>query len=281
MKRILGVLALFGLCAGVAAAQALPDPNIPPGPTYAVGVYNSLSYNYGGVSASGPLRVAVGGGTNQSGVGTITLDVGNVVMKDGRSFSPFSGAVIPPIAIDSGANYEVVTPSSVNCTTPQIIQTCQLTATFGFAHGTGAIVQSGDQGIQEAINDAASKGGGSVFWVIDSGQLTLSTVAATTSFGSITIPTRSVVEGASLRVNTTITGCTGGWSIGNATVTSAYTAANATLAAGTTTDTSTMTLPLVFNTATVAPVVTCTTANATAGIVHARVWGVKIAAPSN
>lgn len=283
MKRIsapLLAIALMICMAPMALAQAFPDPTYPAGDPYAVGFYNSLNYNYGGMSAGGPLRVAVGGGTNASGVGTLTLDYGYVNLKDGSTFNPFGSTVLPPIAVDSGANYEVVTPSAASCSTPQVIQTCQITATFSFAHGTGAIIQSGDQGIQEAINAAAGKGGGAVFWAIDSGTLTLATGAANTTFGNITIPTRSVVLGATARVTTTITGCGGGWSLGFTSGVE-WTAANTTLTAGTTTDSSTLATPLVFNAATTAPVVHCTTANASAGAVHARVWGYKEVAPGS
>lgn len=284
MKRIfaplLTAIAVLVFTA-TAVAQAFPDPNTPPSDSYSVGFYNSLSYNYGGSSAGGPLRVAVGGGTNSSGVGTLTLDYGMVQLRDGRTFNPFgNSASLPPIAVDSGANYEVVTPSAVSCSTPQIIQTCQVTATFSFAHGTGAIVQSGDQGILEAINDASGKGGGAVFWLIDSGSLTLATGAANTTFGNITVPTRSVVLGATARVITTITGCTGGWGLGFSTGVE-WAATNTTLTAGTTTDSSTLATPLVFNAAATAPLVHCTTANASAGAVHARVWGYKEVAPGS
>jgi hypothetical protein len=89
-----------------------------------------------------------------------------------------------------------------------------------------------------------------------------------------------VVSGGSLIVKTTITGCGGGWSLGWSTGTE-ITAANITLTAGTTTDSSTISAPVVFNAAATKPEVFCTTGAATAGAVHARVWGFKHAAPAN
>jgi hypothetical protein len=140
-------------------------------------------------------------------------------------------------------------------------------------------VISGDQGIQEAINDASNNGGGQVFWQIDSGNLTLSTGSQTTNASAILIPTRSVVQGSVARVTTTITGCAGGWSLGFTTGTE-FSAANTTLTAGTTSDSSTLVPNFVFNAAAHVPIVFCTTGAATAGAVHARYWGYKLTAPA-
>lgn len=251
----------------------------PLGPSTALGTYYSPNYNYGQTSKVPPMKITTG--TSASGVGTVTVSFGYFTTPDGRLVYPFTGVgTLPPITLDTGANFETVTPSSVSCSTPSVINTCLITATFSFAHGAGVNIGSGDQGIQEAINDATSQGGGQVFWVLDGGVLTLSTSAANTNIGTVTIPTRSFVMGAVARVTTTITGCTGGWSLGYTSGVE-FTSANTTLTAGTTTDSSTLVAPVIFNAAAIIPVVHCTTANATAGAVHARVWGLKMAPPAN
>jgi hypothetical protein len=280
MKKLLGII-LVAL-----ATLSLPvlGQSTPPSSTYENGTFFSPNYNYGVVSSIPPLRVVTG--TTSTGVGTITLQYGYFTTQDGRLVAPFTGInttngmAIPSITIDSGANQETVTPSSVSCATPQVIATCQVTATFANIHYGGALVQSGDSGIQEAINDASLTGGGAVYWVIDSGPLTLSTSGANTNVSSTKIPTRSTVTGASLLVTTTIGTCAGGWSLGFTSGTE-FTAANTTLTAGTTTDSSTLATPYAFNATAAVPVVHCTTSNASAGKVHARVWGLKIAAPAS
>lgn len=250
------------------------------GPSFAAGTYYSTNYNYGNLSNIPPLEVTIG--TAATGSQTITLAYGTFNAPDGRFIAPFTNIsnnslTIPPITIDTGANLETVTPSAVSCQTPTIINTCTITATFSFVHGNGVRVNSGDQGIVEAINDASLQGGGQVYWILDPGIVTLATGAANTNVGSIAIPTRSVVMGATAKVTTTIGTCTGGWSLGWSTGTE-FTAANTTLTAGTTTDSSTVTLPAVVAAATI-PVVHCTTANASAGAVHSRFWGYKLVAP--
>jgi hypothetical protein len=198
--------------------------------------------------------------------------------------------VFAPITVDaeSSALVETVTPTAYSLVGPQTgtgnVPCAAVTATFANVHSPSQNtyqVISGDQGIQEAINDAALNGGGAVYWQIDSGTLTLNTGSQSTSFGA-NIPVHSVVQGATARVSTTITGCSGGWSLGFSSGTE-FTPANTTLTAGTTTD-STATQALVpdyvFNSTSAPPKVFCTTSAATAGAVHAKVWGLKMAPPA-
>jgi len=243
-------------------------------------VFVSSQYNFG-FGSSSPLTVytysgSVAGGSTS---GTLTLTYGTAYSGPGaKAFVPIATNV--PIAIDTGAAYEVVTPSAVSCSTPSQVGTCSFTATFANPHGPGSVVRSGDQGIQEAINAAAASGGGAVQWFIDSGDpLVLSTSAANTTFG-INIPTRSTVMGGTLLVTTTITGCAGGWSLGFSSGTE-FGAANTNLTAGSSTDSSTLVAAYAFNAAATKPEVHCTTGDATAGAVHARVWGYKQVAPAN
>jgi len=219
--------------------------------------------------------------TGFTGTGSQTMSMlyGYVTLPDGRPFVPFATNV--PLIVDTGSNAETVTPSAVSGCYPLNPNqgVCQVTATFSNAHGNGAIVVSGDQGIQEAINDAGANGGGVVYWSIDPGIVTLSTGAANTNLGSVKIPTRSVVLSASALVTTTIATCAGGWSLGWSTGTE-FTAANTTLTAGTNTDSSTITLPAVVAAATI-PVNKCTTSNASAGAIHPKFVGYKVVAPTS
>jgi hypothetical protein len=261
------------LLASAAFAQA------PVSGSFGHGVYYSPAYAYGSsFTGPGPLRVSVGAA---AGTTTITLTNGYVILTDGRKIYPFTGVPsLPSILIDLGGSSETVTPSSASCSTPEIPNTCQLTATFTYAHGAGATVSSGSGGISEAINDAAINGGGVVYWTIDPGIVTLSTGGANTTLGSVNIPTRSVVLGATARVTTTVTGCSGGWSLGYSSGTE-FGAANTTLTAGTTTDSSTLSYAVAFNASATAPIAKCTTSNATAGAIHPHFWGYKFVAPAN
>jgi hypothetical protein len=220
----------------------------------------------------------------------MTVCPGIVVLPDGRNFQPFAAAngTFSPITVDPQSSVsETVTPTASSLTSAPVgfpnTQPCvSVTATFSNAHpGGGSFpnVTSGDQGIQEAINDAALNNGGAVRFVLDPGSVTLATGAANTNIGAIAIPTRSVITVASAKVTTTIATCAGGWSLGWSTGTE-FTAANVTLTAGTTTDSSTVTLPAVVAAATI-PVVHCTTSNASAGAVHAHIEGYKNVAPAN
>jgi hypothetical protein len=276
MKRICLALASILVVAGSAFGQA---PNLPLiNRSYDGGVFYSPAYNYGGNPLTSSLIIDVAPAA--TGAGTITLRFGYVILPDGRRINPFTGvATLPPITISDGTTSETVTPSSASCPTPDQLDTCNLVATFANLHGHGSLVFSGDLGIQEAINDAASFGGGDVFWLIDPGSVTLATGAANTNLGSINIPTRSVVMGASARVTTTIATCAGGWSLGFSTGVE-FTAANTTLTAGTTTDSSTINTPVVYNAAAGLPIAHCTTSNASAGALHARIWGYKHVASS-
>lgn len=278
MKRIIQffLVALTALSLPCAFAQS---PTRPFGPSLSVGVFYSPDYNYGAVSSIPPLKITTG--TTATGAGTVTLAFGYVTLPDGRQITPFTGVTtIPAITIDTGAALETVTPSSVSCATPFIINTCQITATFSNVHGNGVNIISGDQGITEAINDASLQGGGQVYWVIDPGIVTLATGAANTNLGTVNIPTRSFAVGAVARVTTTIVTCAGGWSLGFSSGTE-FTAANTGLTAGTTTDSSTLVAPVVFNAAATVPIAHCTTSNASAGAIHPRFWGYKMAPPAN
>lgn len=243
---------------------------------------------YAALDYAGWQAQVLSGGSTAGGAYSLTLQTPFAVSGNGRAFNPFTTSI--PIAVGNGANAEVVTPSSVTgCgvnaapTTP-----CVITATFSNGHGQGELLMSGDFGIAEAIADASSQGGGMVLWQID-GTTTLATGSANTNLSSqivqggttVNIPVHSVVMGAAGRVTTTIGTCAGGWSLGYSTGVE-FTPANTNLTAGQTSDT-TATLAnlyaVAYNAAAGPVIIHCTTSNASAGALHARVWGYKMVSP--
>jgi len=285
MKKIVALLALTGLFAGLVLHTVSPRrakaQSASAQFSRAVGVFDSTKYSQWGAF--------ILTGNTATGSQTITVCPAMLALPDGPVIQPMAPAnsVFSPITIDgqSSALVETVTPTAYSLVSPQSgtgnVPCAAITATFANLHSasysTNQVI-SGDQGIQEAINDSSLNGGGLVFWQIDPGVVTLNTGGQSTSLGSIKIPTRSVVSSATARVTTTITGCTGGWSLG---ITGTeFGAANTTLAAGTTTDTSALVPNYAFNSAAALPVAYCTTAAASAGAIHAHVVGYKLSAPA-
>lgn len=282
VKKVLSAVALAALLAALAVfygpsirAQLAGGPS---SQSYAAGVYYSPNYSWRGFTET---SVAAGAGQ------TVILGPDLITLPDGRQVHQFGAAdnQLLPVAFDIGANNETVTPTAVSvvsCPTAGDFappaQCVSFTGTFSNAHGLHTFIGSSSQGISEAINDAGSNGGGLVFWQIDPGIVTLSTSGANTNAGSINIPTRSVVMSATARVTTTIGTCAGGWSLGFTSGTE-FSAANTTLTAGTTTDSSTLTLPAIMSGAATPPIIHCTTSNASAGAVHPKFAGYKLAAP--
>ena len=74
-------------------------------------------------------------GNTATGAQTITLAFGQVATPFGISFNPVVGGA--SITVGGPTNAETVSISSASCTTPQIYETCQLTATFSNTHGRG------------------------------------------------------------------------------------------------------------------------------------------------
>jgi hypothetical protein len=150
VKNTLFIIGALLLALSVAA-------QVPVGPTTFGGRVDALSFAYGAQGQGAALVVGAGGGSAGTSY-SITLNYGKSTSGGtGYPFYPFSSAVLPSIAIGSGATYEVVTPSSASCTTGQAnsYQQCSITASFTYAHGAGDIVRSGDSGLIEAINFAA------------------------------------------------------------------------------------------------------------------------------
>jgi hypothetical protein len=286
MRKIFAVTAAIAIVAGLAWWMAAPRRvKAQSGSAQfsrVVGVFDSTKYNTWGAF--------ILAGNTATGSQTITVCPAMFALPDGRVIQPMAPAngVFAPVTIDAqSALAETVTPTAYSLVAPQSgtgnVPCAAITATFANLHSASlstSQVISGDQGIQEAISDASVNGGGLVYWQIDPGTVTLNTGGQSTSLGNIKIPTRSVVSSATARVSTTITGCSGGWSLGFTSGTE-FGAANTTLTAGTTTDSSTLVPNYTFNAAAAVPVAFCTTAAATAGAVHAHIVGYKLAAPAN
>jgi hypothetical protein len=151
MKRILALLTITCACC---FAQ---------NPASFAGWFSAYNYAYGVNRGPSSLRVDRGNSVTGS-QSTITLAFGVTTLSDGRYFTPL--ATNAPITIGNGANTETVTPSAVNCTTPQLLDTCTVTATFTQLHNPGDQIRSGTVGLQEALNAANAAGGGA--GVVDS-----------------------------------------------------------------------------------------------------------------
>jgi hypothetical protein len=234
----------------------------------------------------------VTGGPYAPGTTSITVASPVVTLADGYQFSPF--AVGNSIAVGAGSNDgEVVTITGVSgCSQGSSVSpsSCTITATFANSHGSGDLVMSSSGGVNEALFDAGSHGGGKVQWEADSGDVTLSTPSATTTLCSNCIPANAVIEGVVARVGTTITGCSGGWELGDGTTAARFAAANTTLTAGTvsaadvqnTSGIASASTGIMNQSASPKSIVnTCVTSNASAGAIHVHAFGFVLATPNN
>ena len=175
----------------------------------------------------GAWKLSLHRGVSAGGVGQVVID-SNASTPTGINFQPF--ATTAAILVGIGTNQESVTPTVVDYQT--IPRRCIITATFANAHGEGDVVQSGTQGIQEAINYAAIQGTGQINFTMTE-RLTLSTSAATTDTSAKLIPANSMILSVAARVVVAIATATD-WALGDASTSDRFVAANATLAAGTT-----------------------------------------------
>lgn len=145
------------------------------------GSINASEYYYGGPSAGlpGALQVSIGA---PSGAGSVTLTDGYVVLSDHTNVNPLNTNA--PILIGAGSNQETVTPTAISNNTPSVYQSAVVTATFANAHGVGDPIASGTCGLQEALNDAFARGGGTV--IVDAGWTRLG--GTTAMIDAATIP---------------------------------------------------------------------------------------------
>jgi hypothetical protein len=267
------------LAALLVAVPAIAQNNPASTSVYSGGIYYSAGYSQwsntvtGGVAASGT---------------TITVASGSVILLNGREVVPFgnSSGAYAPITVGLGTTQETVTPTSVSgCVkggpSANFYSPCTITVSGGFtnAHNAGEPVYSGDQGIMEAINDAASNGGGLVYWTVDTGAVTLTTSGLTTTTTTM-VPTFFMSMGAAARVTTTIT-TSANWAVGISGSTSAFCTANSTLTAGTTCLANQNAPAKVGSTnALTAVLFTMGTSNPGAGAIHAHLWGLTPVQPS-
>jgi hypothetical protein len=126
------------------------------------GMFNAIDYNYGGTAPGGslPPGFTVSSPAVPSGVQTLLLETGLMILTDGSSFGPL--ATNAPVLVGGGSNQETVTPTSVTNNGSQIYNTAGFTANFANAHGTGDPVASATFGLQEALNACLAYGGGLV-----------------------------------------------------------------------------------------------------------------------
>lgn len=170
-KKLLVFLTLF-LTPLALTAQVQRSSNV----TGMKVVGNAVAAEFGRWSA----RVALGNFV--TGVNTLTIDQGTLVVPDGMGIMPFQTNI--PVMLNDGALTETVTPSSVNCSFGGAV--CQFTANFSHAHPYSLTVTSGTAGLQEAIeNMKASPLGGFVLvtpdWHGTTGMITAA--SGTTAVG--------------------------------------------------------------------------------------------------
>jgi len=240
------------------------------------GMYYSVGY------ATWQGTVVSGNGTTGAGTSIVVAVPGGLgpTLADGTTISMaavFNTNV--PIRVND-ANAETVTPSGVTigaCPAGNLgvggSSLCAtVTGTFNNTHGQGAPVNSGDNGIEEAITDAGNQGGGLVYWIADTGIVALSTTGLTTTSTTF-VPTNFYNQGAAGRVTTTIT-TSANWAVGISGATGIFCSADSTLTAGTTC-LANQAAPASTGTtsALTAILITAGTSNAGAGAVKARVWG--------
>lgn len=266
MKNLLKAVVLLVIAASLGMAQGYQPL---PGPSFASGVYYAPDYNFH--------QEVYTGSTLTSSSYTITVFAPTITLRDGRVVSVYSTS--NPITIGSGANQETVTPSAVaGCGVGQPYRGCMITATFTYAHGKGDIITSGTNGWAEAVTDAASHGGGTVYWEQDCGSVTLSTSGATTTT-TCNVPKTQTTLGASVYVNTTVT-TAASYSLGISGHTTTFMSSCTSLTAGTNCS---QFVPaptaLAAGTGTGAVLVTAN-ATAGAGVIHVKLWGYTMAQSS-
>lgn len=152
------------------------------------GRYNANDYNYGGLGSTTPGPLVVSTGNSATGVGTLTLTLGQVTLSDGTNFAPLN--INAPILVGAGSNAEIVTPTAVSNASPSVPYTTTVTATFANLHG-GDPVASATFGLQEAINAADAAGGGIVVvngqWFQNGGTVTIIQAATLPTNGGVKI----------------------------------------------------------------------------------------------
>src|ERR1044071_1827640 len=123
------------------------------------GNYRAASFAYGLNESVGPLIVD---NTVPSGAQTLVLVSGSITLSDGTVVTPITTTTPITLGGGSAGTGETVTPSAGSTGTPLVYEATTVTGQFPHAHGKGEQIASGTCGLQEAINYASLKGGGTV-----------------------------------------------------------------------------------------------------------------------
>jgi hypothetical protein len=133
------------------------------------GFYNATSFAYGCAGSDAPPLQVISGSTS-TGAYTLTCQPTQSRTSSGLAIPTYSGSTYAPITIGGDSGIETVTPTAVSTNS---LNQVLITATFTYAHSTGAQVSSGSFGIQEAIFACSAGGGGQVVvdgqWVRNGG----------------------------------------------------------------------------------------------------------------
>ena len=178
LSKFLAVIALLAVSVSSSFAQSRNPSNF-------AGWYRAASFAYGH-TVSGAAAIHIGTGFAGTGAQSFTATFGYTTLTDGTVVYPF--ATTAPISVGQGSTFETVTPSSVSCATPTVYLTCQVTATFTYAHAAGESVISGTYGLQEAINYAATLGGSAVVdgaWASAGGTSTILNAGSLPTNGTV------------------------------------------------------------------------------------------------
>ena len=254
------VLAL-ALAFGLAVSTSAQNTNL----SKSGGFYNAMAYStWQARIFSGPVAAA--------SPATLTMTYATVTLPDGRTVVPFSVGEI--VNVGTGATQEAVTLTAVNnCYVGAPQGTCTISGNTSNAHGQGEVVTSGSAGILEAFYDAANNGGGSVYWEVDCGPVTLNTGGVTTTVSNCKVPQYFTNFGGSALVKTTITVATS-FSLGIASATGAFISGCTSLTAGLNCSQFQVT-PTKVATGTGLGAILITAAGGTpgAGVVRVKAWG--------
>lgn len=154
-------------------------------PSQFAGWWKAANFAYG--SAGGPASLkcqqsnpipVISPTVNQS----MTVAFNFTTTVDGITFWPL--ATTAPIQVGTDGNQETVTPASVTGNGLTGYQQGSFTAAFLDQHGSGDNIASATFGLQEAINYAATQGGGIV--VVDREWVALG--GTTTIYNNATLP---------------------------------------------------------------------------------------------
>ena len=153
------------------------------------GQYRAVDFNYGGLGVEQPQALAVASGPGVTGSQTLTVYGGTITLTDGTIVSVLNTNA--PITIANASGVDTATPSAVSTNVQSNIYgpTATVTISGTYAHYAGDRIASGTAGLQEAINYANLKGGGTVIvdneWVVEGGTAAMLAAAVTPAGVSI------------------------------------------------------------------------------------------------